>query len=541
MSCSVSTWWRDSVVYQVYVRSFADGNGGGQGNIDGLRSRLGYLASLGVDAIWLNPWYLSPLADGGYDVADYRQIEPRYGTLADAEALISECHDLGIRVIADLVPNHTSREHAWFKEALASPPGHPSRDRYIFRPGRGAGSEPPSNWQAVFGGSTWEQVDDGEFYLHIFDTSQPDLNWQNPEVRDEFDAIIRFWLDRGVDGLRIDVSHGLVKDLDFPDLSPEVLGSFSLLEGDEPASHPFWDRDGVHEINRRWRAILDEYDDRMMVAEAWVHAKRLPLYLRPDEYHQAFNFDLLETPWQATAFQTVITDSLHAADAIGATTTWVLSNHDVMRHATRYALPDGVNWRRWPLDGPHDIIDQAAGDRRARCAALISLSLPGSTYIYQGEELGLPEVWDLPTDVLDDPTWERSGHTEKGRDGCRVPLPWTTDGPSFGFGEGAAWLPQPAVFGELSAQAQADDPDSMLALYQATIAARKQNFTDGDTLTMIDLGPGVLAYQRSEILVMVNMSTDAVTLPDGDVVLTSATEPLARSLPPDTAVWLRPT
>lgn len=335
MSSSVSTWWRDSVVHQVYVRSFADGNGGGEGDINGLRARLGHLASLGVDAIWLNPWYLSPPADGGYDVADYRRIEPRYGTLEDAEALISECHDLSIRVIADLVPNHTSREHAWFKEALASPPGHPSRDRYIFRPGRGDGSEPPSNWQAVFSGSTWEQVDDGEFYLHIFDTSQPDLNWENPEVRDEFDAIIRFWLDRGIDGLRIDVSHGMIKDLDFPDLSPEVLGSFSLLEGDEPASHPFWDRDGLHEINRRWRAILDEYDDPMMVAEAWVHAKRLPLYLRPDEYHQAFNFDLLETPWRATAFQTVITDSLCAADTIGATTTWVLSNHDVMRHATR--------------------------------------------------------------------------------------------------------------------------------------------------------------------------------------------------------------
>ncbi len=352
-STAVSTWWRDSVVYQVYVRSFADGNGGGQGDINGLRSRLGHIASLGVDAIWLNPWYLSPLADGGYDVADYRKIEPRYGTLADAEALIEECHELGIRVIADLVPNHTSREHQWFQEALASPPGDPSRDRYIFRPGQGAdGNEPPNNWQAVFGGSTWEQVDDGEWYLHIFDTSQPDLNWEHPEVRDEFDAIIRFWLDRGIDGLRIDVAHGMIKDLDFPDLPEEVLGNFALLDGDEPIIHPFWDRDGVHEINRRWRAILDEYDDRMMVAEAWVHSKHLPLYLRPDEYHQAFNFDLLETPWRAAAFSNVITTAVTAANAIGATTTWVLSNHDVMRHATRYGLPNEANWRRWPLDGP---------------------------------------------------------------------------------------------------------------------------------------------------------------------------------------------
>jgi len=540
MTKAVSTWWRDGVVYQVYVRSFADGNGGGEGDINGLRSRLDYLAALGVDAIWLNPWYLSPLADGGYDVADYRQIEPRYGTLDDAEALIGECHELGIKVIADLVPNHTSRDHVWFQEALASPPGHPSRDRYIFRPGKGEdGEQPPTNWQAVFGGSTWEQVEDGEYYLHIFDTSQPDLNWENPEVLDEFDSIIRFWLDRGIDGLRIDVSHGLIKDPDFPDLSPELLGSFSLLEGDEPVSHPFWDRDGVHPINRRWRAILDEYDDRMMVAEAWVHAKRLPLYLRPDEYHQAFNFDLLETPWDAQAFATVIDDSLYAANAIGATTTWVLSNHDVMRHATRYGLPNDADWRRWPLDGPHDLLDPAMGQRRARAAAMISLSLPGSTYIYQGEELGLPEVWDLPTNVLDDPTWERSAHTEKGRDGCRVPIPWTTDGPSFGFGDGNAWLPQPAVYGERSVQAQESDPESMLALYRAAIAARKQHFADSDTLTMVDLRANVLAYQRGDVLVMVNMSDTSVPLPEGSVVLTSSPTPLTNELPADVAVWLR--
>jgi len=539
MSSSVSTWWRDSVVYQVYVRSFADGNGDGQGDINGLRSRLGHLASLGVDAIWLNPWYLSPLADGGYDVADYRQIEPRYGTLEDAESLISECHELGIRVIADLVPNHTSREHEWFKQALAAAPGDAARDRYIFRPGIGDTNGPPSNWQAVFGGSTWEPVGDGDYYLHIFDTSQPDLNWENPEVRDEFDAIIRFWLDRGVDGLRIDVSHGMVKDLEFPDLSPEVLGSFSLLEGDEPVSHPFWDRDGVHEINRRWRAILDEYDDRMMVAEAWVHAKRLPLYLRPDEYHQAFNFDLLETPWQADAFRSVIADALAAAEAIDATTTWVLSNHDVMRHATRYALPADVDWRRWPLDGPHDVLNQATGHRRARAAALISLSLPGSTYIYQGEELGLPEVWDLPIEVLDDPTWERSGHREKGRDGCRVPIPWTAGGDSYGFGANAGWLPQPAVFGELAVQVQDSDPASMLNLYRSTIAARKRHFVDGDSLTMVDLGDQVLAFRRSGILVVVNMSNEAIDLPQGELIVSSSNQPQTSGLERDVAVWLQ--
>jgi len=539
MTNSVSGWWRDSVVYQVYVRSFADGNGDGQGDINGLRSRLSYLAALGVDAIWLNPWYRSPLADGGYDVADYRQIEPRYGTLEDAELLIAECHELGIRVIADLVPNHTSVEHVWFGEALAAPPGDPSRDRYIFRSGVGEDKEPPNNWQAVFGGSTWEPVGDGDYYLHIFDTSQPDLNWQNPEVREEFDAIIRFWLDRGVDGLRIDVSHGMIKDLDFPDLAAQDLGSFSLLEGEEPVTHPFWDRDGVHEINRRWRAILDEYDDRMMVAEAWVHAKRLPLYLRPDEYHQAFNFDLLETPWSASAFRSVICDSLEAAEAIGSTTTWVLSNHDVMRHATRYGLPSGVDWRRWPLDGPHDLLDQRMGTRRARAAALITLSLPGSTYMYQGEELGLPEVWDLPTGVLDDPTWERSQNTEKGRDGCRVPIPWTADGPSFGFGPSASWLPQPAVFGELAVEAQLADSHSMLALYRSTIAARNQHFADGDTLTVVDLGADVLAYQRAEVLIVVNMSNADIELPGGTLIVSSTHPAPNEGLGPDTAVWLR--
>jgi len=541
MSDSSTTWWRNGVVYQVYLRSFSDSTGEGQGDINGLRSRLGHLASLGVDAIWLNPWYESPLADGGYDVADYRKIEPGYGSIEDAEALISECHELGIRVIADLVPNHTSVQHAWFQEALAAAPGDPARDRYMFYDGKGDGSEPPTNWQAVFGGSTWERVPDGQWYLHIFDVSQPDLNWENEEVRAEFDAIIRFWLDRGVDGLRIDVSHGMIKDLTFPDLSAEVLGSFSLLEGDEPATHPFWDRDGVHEINRRWRSILNEYDNRMMIAEAWVHAKRLPLYLRPDEYHQAFNFDLLETPWDADAFAKVIDSSVTAAQEVGATPTWVLSNHDVMRHTTRYGLPNGTAWRKWPLDGPHEILDAELGLRRARAAALITLSLPGSTYVYQGEELGLPEAWDLPTDVLDDPTWERSAHTEKGRDGCRVPLPWTDDGPSYGFGSGPAWLPQPDTFAPHTAEAQASDPNSMLALYRSAIATRKQLLLGDEQLTILDLGPDVLAYQRADITVVVNMSSAPIDLPTGEVVLTSTTDQLDGSLPVDSAAWVRTT
>lgn len=532
---AATDWWRHGIVYQVYVRSFADGNGDGTGDIAGLRSKLGYLHDLGVDALWINPWYSSPLKDGGYDVADYRSIDERFGTIDEVELFISEAHDLGIKIIADLVPNHTSDQHRWFQEALAAKPGDPARDRYIFRPGKGPdGDQPPTNWTAVFGGSAWERVPDGEWYLHIFDTSQPDLNWEHEEVRAEFDDIFRFWLERGIDGFRIDVAHGLVKDLSFPDVAEQAV----ILESERTADHPYWDRDGVHEIIRRWRAVLDEYDNRMMVAEAWVAADRLPLYLRPDEYHQSFNFDLLATDWDAAQFTEVIESSVEAANAVNAPSTWVFSNHDVMRHATRYGLPAGTKWRKWPMTGPYEALDQDKGTRRARAAALISLSLPGSSYIYQGEELGLPEVWDLPTDILDDPTWERSGHTEKGRDGCRVPIPWESDGPSFGFGSSAPWMPQPASFGSLSAAAQAEDADSVLSLYRRAIAIRREHLAPVEDFELVDLGPDVLAYARGEhILAVANMGAEPIPLPAGDVLVSSASTD-GDLLQPDSAVWI---
>jgi len=530
-----SEWWRNAIVYQVYVRSFADGNGDGTGDVAGLRSRLDYLRELGVDALWINPWYASPLRDGGYDVADYRSIDPRFGTVEEVEQFIAEAHDRNIRVIADLVPNHTSSDHVWFQEALAAEPGSPARDRYIFKAGKdGETTEPPTNWTAVFGGSAWQQIDDGEWYLHLFDPSQPDLNWENEEVRAEFDDVFRFWLDRGIDGFRIDVAHGLVKDPAYPDVKKASV----LLESDRSRNHPFWDRDGVHEINRRWRAVLDEYDDRMMVAEAWVAADRLPLYLRPDEYHQSFNFDLLETEWDAAEFTEVITASVTAADAVGAPSTWVLSNHDVMRHATRYGLPNGTNWRQWPATGPASALDVALGAKRARAAALITLSLPGSTYVYQGEELGLPEVWDLPEEVLDDPTFERSDGVMKGRDGCRVPIPWTADGSSFGFGDAESWLPQPSIFGELAADVQADDASSMLSLYRSAIALRRELIADAPTFELLDSPDGVLAYSRGTVTVTVNMGAASVDLPAGEVLLASS--PLdGTALGPDTAAWIR--
>ncbi|MEM9562597.1 MAG: glycoside hydrolase family 13 protein [Actinomycetota bacterium] len=531
-------WWRRGVVYQVYIRSFADGNGDGTGDVEGLRSRLPYLRDLGVDAIWINPWYQSPLADGGYDVTDYRVIEPRYGTVDQAERLITEANQHGIKVIADLVPNHTSDQHVWFQEAIAAPPGDPARARYHIRDGRGPdGAEPPTDWASVFGGPAWTRLDDGQWYLHLFAPEQPDLNWDHPGVRDEFHAVLRFWLDRGIDGFRIDVAHGLVKDPEFPDLGAETQ---QILGSPRKANHAHWDRDGVHEIIRGWREVLDGYEDRMMVAEAWVAPHRLPLYLRPDEYHQSFNFSFLESPWDAERFRTVITEGAAAAAEVGSTSTWVLSNHDVMREATRYGLPNDTNWRTWPVTGPVDALDVDLGRRRARAAALLFLGLPGSAYIYQGEELGLPEAWDLPAEVLDDPVWERSGHTQKGRDGCRVPLPWTAEGPSLGFGDGKPWLPQPHGWSDLAAEVQADDATSSLSLYRMALTVRRHWGAVDEELEMVDLGADVVAYRRgSGMTCVVNMGTEPIELPENAEVLVRSNPTGDALLAPDDAVWLR--
>ncbi len=530
----------------MYIRSFADGNGDGTGDVNGLRSRLPYLRDLGVDAIWINPWYASPLADGGYDVADYRNIAESYGTLADAEALISEAHDHGINVIVDVVPNHTSEEHAWFVEAKAAPSGDSSRARYHIRPGRGPnGDEPPTNWMSVFGGPAWSRLPDGEWYLHLFAPEQPDMNWENPEVRQEFIDVLRFWLDRGADGFRVDVAHGIVKDMAFPDVVEET----QVLVSSTDENHPFWDQDGIHEIVRTWRAVLDDYDgDRMMVAEAWVRPERLPLYLRPDEYHQSFNFDLLEAEWSASMFRTTIDEAVTAASAVGSTPTWVLSNHDVMREVTRYGLPAGSDWRSWPATGPAEDLDVELGVRRARAAALVVLGLPGSTYVYQGEELGLPEVWDLPDEVLDDPVWERSNHTLRGRDGCRVPLPWTKDGPSLGFGQADPWLPQPADWSDLSAEAQQGQAGSSLELYRSAIAIRREQGATDEHLELLDptehgLTPAeaaeTLMYKRgSGLTCMVNFGSNPVAVPSASdtELLRSAGTP-GTTLEPDAAIW----
>ncbi|MCW2973299.1 MAG: alpha-glucosidase, partial [Thermoleophilia bacterium] len=400
---SANDWWRSAVTYQVYLRSFRDGDGDGVGDIAGIRERLPYLAGLGVDALWINPWYPSPMADAGYDVADYRGIEPLFGTLDEAGALIDEAHELGLRVVLDIVPNHTSDQHAWFRAALAAAPGSPERGRYLFRDGRGAdGSEPPNDWQSVFGGPGWSRVTEadgtpGQWYLHLFAPQQPDLDWTSRDVRDEFLDVLRFWFERGVDGFRIDVAHGLAKHPDLPDLGDQ---HGHLLEGSTaaPGSHPHWDRDEVHEIYREWRAVADEFSPpRAFVAEAWVDSpERMVRYLRPDELHTAFNFDYLTAPWRPEWLRRVIDATLASASEAGAPATWVLENHDVARVTSRFAREqhDRPGWGlRHFADQP---LDLEVGTRRARAAALLMLALPGGAYVYQGQELGLPEVEDIP-------------------------------------------------------------------------------------------------------------------------------------------------
>ncbi|MEU7301567.1 glycoside hydrolase family 13 protein [Streptomyces sp. NPDC007206] len=537
-------WWRSAVIYQVYIRSFADGNGDGVGDIAGIRSRLPYLKSLGVDALWINPWYKSPQADHGYDVADYRAIDPLFGTLEEAEQLIEEAHRLGIRIIPDMVPNHTSDQHAWFQAALAAGPGSPERDRYVFRPGRGPdGAEPPNDWVSSFGGPAWTRLPDGDWYLHLFAPQQPDLNWQHPQVRAEFESVLRFWFARGVDGFRIDVAHGLIKHPELPDLPPRPAGTGRRSHH---LDHPHWDRDEVHDIYRAWRKVADEFPgDRCFVAEAWADTpERLAAYVRPDGLHTAFNFDFLMSSWDSKDLRTVIDDSLAMLGAVGAPATWVLSNHDVMRHASRYGRRAARRWvanERYEPQGP---LDLELGTRRARAAALLMLALPGGAYIYQGEELGLPEVEDLPDSALQDPVWERSGHTDRGRDGCRVPLPWSGHAAPYGFtpegSPAAPWLPQPDDWAPLTAEAQTGDDTSMLELYRTALRRRREHPALGDgTLTWLDTPADVLAFRRDPgFLCVVNLSAEPYELPAHSAVLLTSGPVENGRLAPDQAAWL---
>ncbi|GAA4432762.1 glycoside hydrolase family 13 protein [Georgenia halophila] len=571
-------WWRHAVIYQIYPRSFADARGDGVGDLRGIASRLDHLAALGVDAVWLSPFYRSPQRDAGYDVSDYRDVDPRFGTLEDADAMIARAHELDLKVIVDLVPNHTSDQHVWFQQALAAGPGSPERSRYIFREGSGElGEDPPNNWQSSFGGSAWTRVkarpdapgsawaEDGQWYLHLFDSSQPDLNWENPEVRAELESVLQFWLDRGVDGFRIDVAHGLVKEPGLPDWSgsvsmvtgvdepPPEETQGSTLPGTLPGHPPMYDQEGVHEIYRSWRRVLENHPgEQILVAEAWVEPlERLARYVRSDEMNQAFNFSFLVTPWSAPRLRTVIAESYEVNDEVGAPTTWVLSNHDVVRHASRLGLaetgkgPNGIG-----IGDPQP--DAELGLRRARAASLLMLGLPGSAYIYQGEELGLPEHTALPDDAREDPTFARTDGAEKGRDGCRVPIPWEADAPAFGFSPtGESWLPQPEEWSAYAVDAQTGVQGSTLEFYRTVLRLRRELVlglgssqweptfgdlaSDGDVIAVVNTAEG-----REDVLVLANLGSEPVQLPDGwQVKLSSG--PMSgddgRTVPTDTAVW----
>jgi alpha-glucosidase len=508
-----ASWWRDAVVYQVYVRSFSSTGDTGMGDLPGITERLPYLVDLGVDAVWITPFYPSPQLDHGYDVADHCDVDPLFGDLAAFDTLLGSAHDQGLRVVVDLVPNHTSWEHPWFVEALAAHPDSPARRRYLFR--SAPAGELPNNWLSVFGGPAWEPTADGQYYLHLFDKSQPDLDWSNPEVVAMFEHVLRFWLERGVDGFRVDVAHGLCKAPGLPDAADPAASV------DGQAGGPMWDQPGVHEIYRRWHDILDEYGaHRMAVAEAWTATpERTMAYARPDELDQAFNFHWLEAEWSAAAFREVVATTLRAAATVGSSPTWVLSNHDVVRHVTRYGGGE-------------------LGLARARAATLTMLALPGSAYLYQGEELGLEQV-EVPPELRQDPEFHNG--RGPGRDGCRVPIPWSGDTPPFGNGTVPPWLPQPPEWKRLTVEVQRRDPASTWSFYRRALAARRALPPVAVAeVELVDLAPDVLAFRRSDVLVALNCGATAVPLPDGTPLISSLAgdHDLGGTLPGNTAVWV---
>jgi alpha-glucosidase len=514
ISSSSVPWWQHAVCYQIYVRSFADGNGDGVGDLAGIEQRLPFLTDLGVDAVWITPFYPSPQHDHGYDVADYRDVDPLFGTLADFDAMLDRAHALGVKVIIDVVPNHTSSEHPWFREALAAPPGDPARERYVLRDGAGPRGElPPNNWVSMFGGPAWTRLPDGQWYLHLFDATQPDLNWWSDEVGDEFESILRFWLDRGVDGFRIDVAHGLYKPFDLTPRRP----------GDRPP-YPMWDQPEVHEVYRRWHKVLAEYDgDRMAVAEAWSGSpESMARYIRPDELQQTFNFAWLQAGWSAADLRDVVLDTFEAVGLVEGTPTWVLSNHDVVRATTRYG-------------------GGATGRARARAAALTMMALPGSAYVYQGEELGLEQV-DVPPEDRQDPSWLRTGRP--GRDGCRVPMPWSGSRSPFGFSPPGVrpWLPMPEEWAERTVEAQAGDPGSTLAFFRRMLRLRRDLLPGlPDDVEVLPSAPDTFAVRRGPLVCVVNCGVRASALPDqaGQLLISSGPDPVSGRLAPDTAAWFR--
>lgn len=529
-------WWRSGVIYQVYPRSFRDANGDGMGDLKGITEGLGKLAELGVDAIWLSPFYSSPQKDAGYDVSDYCNVDPIFGTLSDFDQLLETAHGLGLRVMIDLVPNHSSDQHRWFQKALAASPGSKERAYYHFRDGRGESGElPPNNWVSMFGGPAWTRVSDGQWYCHLFDSSQPDLNWANPAIQQEFEQILRFWLDRGVDGFRVDQPHAMAKAEGLPDHPYVEEAGAGFIEGRE--SPPMWFQDEVHEIFRRWRKILDEYPgERAMCGEAYV----LPLsfmakWVRPDEFHQTFNFRFLDAGWELAPLKAAIDESFAAFGEVGAPSTWVLNNHDVIRSVSRFGgdygratASDGIG-----PDNPQP--DNELGLAKARGAALFMLALPGAAYLYQGEELGLPEHTTIAPKDRQDPTFFRTSGVRVGRDGCRAPLPWESGGASNGFSEVAGWLPQPRSYSALARSEQELDPRSTLSLYKQALSLREQHGLGSGTFDWVKTDH-YLEFENNSVRVLHNFSDGEVALPQGELLLRSARD--GGSVAPNETVWV---
>jgi alpha-glucosidase len=463
--------------------------------------------------------------------------------------MVRAAHAVGIRVLVDLVPNHTSSQHRWFQAALAADAGSPEREFYHFKDGRGESGElPPNNWLSLFGGPAWTRTTNpdgthGQWYCHLFDSSQPDLNWENPLVQEAFEDILRFWLDRGVDGFRVDQPHAMGKAPGLPDHPDVERAGAGFIEG-EP-SPPMWFQESVHPIFRRWRAILDSYaGERAMCGEAYVlPLSFMALWVRSDEFHQTFNFRFLDSEWQPQILFDSINESFEAFDAVGAPSTWVLSNHDVIRHSSRMG---GVKGRPTASDGigpngPQP--DRELGLRRARAATLFTLALPGSMYLYQGEELGLPEHTTLADEFRQDPTFYRTGGARVGRDGCRVPLPWEAGvGDANGFNRtGKAWLPQPEIYSEYARDRQDGVAGSTLELYKLAIRLRKElKLGDGSFEWVAEFtNEKTLGFKNGEILVIHNFGPESLQLPALQIVASSQNGlTLGATLSADQTVWL---
>ncbi|WP_040494617.1 alpha-amylase family glycosyl hydrolase [Ilumatobacter nonamiensis] len=561
-------WWQNAVVYQVYVRSFADSDGDGVGDLAGIRSRLDHLVELGIDAVWLNPCYPSPQFDHGYDVADYFGIHAEYGDLAAFDELLAAARDRGIKIMMDLVPNHCSSQHRWFVDALAAAPGSRERARFYFRDGRpdGAGDAhgaPPNNWSAAFGGSAWTRpsADDSQWYLGTFTPHQPDFDHTNPDVQAMFAEVFEFWFDRGVEGFRVDAISPVGKHPELPDAPPVPEGTGMLQVTWENPYTVF--RPEGHDVWRQFRATIDTYMDAhpdrdlTMVAEAYMNGRPdlMAAFVNDEQFHQAFAFDLLLSPWDKTEMERAIGDTLDLMDA-GSTPTWTLNNHDVQRVVTRLGrdnATDPSTVTNNALESVATSVDIAVGLRRARAMITLAMAMPGSIYLYMGEELGLPEVLDMPDDRRQDPVFITTNGERLGRDGCRVPLPWTDD-PSTNFGFSASpdasepWLPQPEWWGEVAVDVVDQQDDATLDLYRELIAARRElAVPEGLGAMVLDLGDGLVAVRRGKLIAVTNVTATPIALDSdhdegiADAMPVFASEPdelhTPGVIPPDSTIW----